>query len=105
MALPAIAQISRRRPRVRGITSSNALDSTTGSRTDRRLSGLPLLLPKRPADRRSACHLYVVEIDESRTSLDRRAAFERLRERGIGVNVHYTPGNFPPGLGRFGFSR
>ncbi len=33
-------------------------------------------------------HLYVVKLDES---LDRAEIFSRLREQGIGVNVHYIP--------------
>jgi len=35
----------------------------------------------------SARHLYVVRIDQGR----RNRVFDRLRERGIGVNLHYIP--------------
>lgn len=32
-------------------------------------------------------HLYIIQV----SSIDRRAMFEALQERGIGVNVHYIP--------------
>ena len=70
---------------------------------DRELSGLPLLLPTRPRNGRSACHLYVVEVDASRTSRNRREVFEQLRGLGIGVNVHYIPVHLQPDFRRLGF--
>ncbi len=39
----------------------------------------------------NAYHLYVVQWDESKTGISRDLAFELLRGRGIGVNVHYQP--------------
>jgi perosamine synthetase len=38
-----------------------------------------------------AHHLFVIRWDQSSTGLSRDHAFEQLRERGIGVNVHYQP--------------
>ncbi len=38
-----------------------------------------------------AWHLFVVRIDETKLGLTRDAAFARLRDAGIGVNVHYGP--------------
>ncbi len=49
------------------------------------LAKLPLKLPV--FDANSAWHLYVVEV----TAHDRAGVFNALRERGIGVNVHYIP--------------
>ncbi len=40
---------------------------------------------------RSAWHLYVVRLDLERLTSTRREVFEALRERGLGVQVHYIP--------------
>jgi UDP-4-amino-4,6-dideoxy-N-acetyl-beta-L-altrosamine transaminase len=73
------------------------------NRYDELLSDLPLLLPARLPDRASAWHLYVVEVDESRTQSGRRAVFDALRSRGIGANVHYIPIHRQPFYRRLGF--
>jgi len=73
-------------------------------RYDTLLAKLPLILPARQADRRSAWHLYAVELDEKRTAVTREAAFAALREAGIGVNVHYIPIHTQPFYRRRGFS-
>ena len=44
-------------------------------------------------DREHAYHLYVVQLAPP---LDRGAVFAALRERGIGVNVHYVPVHLHP---------
>ncbi len=72
---------------------------------DEALSGLPLILPKRPAGSRTALHLYVTQIDESRTPVARKTAFEQLRAKGIGVHVHYIPVHTQPYYRNLGFSR
>lgn len=38
-----------------------------------------------------AHHLFVIRWDQASTGLSRDHAFEQLRERKIGVNVHYQP--------------
>jgi len=38
-----------------------------------------------------AYHLYVVRIMDTEPSKNRKAVFKRLREKGIGANVHYLP--------------
>ncbi len=45
---------------------------------------------------RHAYHLYVVQLDPKRIGMNRDAAFRTLRERGIGVNVHYIPVHLHP---------
>jgi UDP-4-amino-4,6-dideoxy-N-acetyl-beta-L-altrosamine transaminase len=70
---------------------------------DRELAPLALILPVRDANSHSALHLYVVQVDEARTSLSRRVVFDRLRAAGIGVNVHYIPVHLQPDFRRFGF--
>ena len=43
-----------------------------------------------------AYHLYVVRLDLEGTNLDRSAVFSKLRDAGIGVNVHYIPVHLHP---------
>ncbi len=72
---------------------------------DSALSALPLVLPKRSNDRRSALHLYPIQIDPAKTNLSRRAVFDRLRAAGIHVNVHYIPVHLQPDFRDFGKRR
>jgi UDP-4-amino-4,6-dideoxy-N-acetyl-beta-L-altrosamine transaminase len=74
-------------------------------RYDQLLAGLPLKLPARLPDRRSAWHLYAVEIDALRTRSTRAEVFRSMREAGIGVNVHYIPIHTQPHYTRLGFRR
>jgi UDP-4-amino-4,6-dideoxy-N-acetyl-beta-L-altrosamine transaminase len=67
------------------------------------LADLPVILPSRASDSRSAMHLYVVQIDLERTAITRRAVFERMRAAGIGVNVHYIPVHTQPEYQALGF--
>lgn len=73
-------------------------------RYDTLLAKLPLILPARRDDRRSAWHLYAVEIDPQRSPVGRDAAFAALRAAGVGVNVHYIPIHTQPFYRRLGFS-
>jgi perosamine synthetase len=43
-----------------------------------------------------AYHLYVIRLSLNSTSLDRSVVFNKLREAGIGVNVHYIPVHLHP---------
>ena len=43
-----------------------------------------------------AYHLYVVRIMDTEPSKNRKAVFKRLREKGIGANVHYLPVHLHP---------
>ena len=68
------------------------------------LEGLPLVLPHCPVDRESSWHLFVVELDDSIAS-SRARVFARMREAGIGVNVHYIPIHTQPYFAELGFRR
>jgi perosamine synthetase len=46
-------------------------------------------LPPRPSDRRSAWHLYAVEIDPAAFGCDRDALIDALRAEGIEATLHY----------------
>jgi UDP-4-amino-4,6-dideoxy-N-acetyl-beta-L-altrosamine transaminase len=72
-------------------------------RYDQLLAPLPLILPFQAHGSFSAWHLYVVQIDSTRTSKTRREVFDHLRAAGIGVNVHYIPVHRQPFYRRLGF--
>ncbi len=75
------------------------------NRYDEVLKDLPLILPERAATEVSALHLYVVQIDPTRSNANRKDVFVRLRELGIGVNVHYMPVHLQPFYRARGFKR
>jgi dTDP-4-amino-4,6-dideoxygalactose transaminase len=68
-------------------------------RYEERLAGLPLEWQAAPEGGRSAFHLFVVNVDAAR----RREVFVKMREGGIGVNVHYIPIHLHPFYRRRGF--
>jgi UDP-4-amino-4,6-dideoxy-N-acetyl-beta-L-altrosamine transaminase len=72
-------------------------------RYDAELATLPLVLPFREDFSYSAFHLYIVLLEEARAA-DRGAVFESLRERGVGVNVHYIPVHTQPYYRQMGFA-
>ncbi|MDP2264420.1 MAG: UDP-4-amino-4,6-dideoxy-N-acetyl-beta-L-altrosamine transaminase [Hydrogenophaga sp.] len=76
-------------------------------RYDRLLASLPLRRPARApgpgATARSSWHLYVVEVVPGDGVADRATVFTRLREAGIGVNVHYEPIPLQPYYRGLGF--
>lgn len=68
------------------------------------LAALPeLLLPTERPEVKSGWHLYVVRVagDAAR----RRPLFDRLRELGLGVQVHYIPVYFHPYYQHLGYER
>ncbi len=67
------------------------------------LQDLPLILPAPTGDAHSAWHLYVIQVDETRTDHRRLEVFERLRAAGLGVNVHYIPVHTQPYYRALGF--
>jgi UDP-4-amino-4,6-dideoxy-N-acetyl-beta-L-altrosamine transaminase len=70
------------------------------ARYDRLLADLPITLPAQRADTNSAWHLYVIRI----AAPIRRAVFEALRAKGIGVNLHYIPVHTQPYYRDMGFT-
>lgn len=46
-----------------------------------------IITPYQLSDTESGWHLYIVQVKNG----DRRQVFENMREKGIGVNVHYIP--------------
>jgi dTDP-4-amino-4,6-dideoxygalactose transaminase len=74
------------------------------ARYDQALAGLPLRPLGRQEGAYSAYHLYVIRLDLARLSRSHRDVFVALRERGIGVNLHYMPIYRQPDYARFGFN-
>lgn len=72
-------------------------------RYDALLADLPLQRPARLPDRSSAWHLYPVELLDG--TPPRARVFARLREAGVGVNVHYIPIHTQPYYAGLGFRR
>jgi UDP-4-amino-4,6-dideoxy-N-acetyl-beta-L-altrosamine transaminase len=95
---------------VLGSSQLQRLDSLQRRRTeladryDALFEKLPLKLPARLPDRRSAWHLYAIELDES-CPRARAEVFAGLRAARIGVNVHYIPIHTQPYYQRLGFRR
>lgn len=73
------------------------------ARYDERLDGQPLSRPWQHSDTDSSWHLYIVRLDLSRNSVSRRRVFDQLREKGVGVNLHYMPVYLQPYYRRLGF--
>lgn len=71
---------------------------------DASLAKLPLILPQRDPNSRSALHLYVVQLDPKHTTIDRKTLYERMHAAGIGVNVHYIPVHTQPDYQSLGFA-
>jgi dTDP-4-amino-4,6-dideoxygalactose transaminase len=71
----------------------------------KKLADLPLILPYQNKKTYSAFHLYVIQIDSTKTFTTRKDLFEALRAADIGVNVHYIPVHLQPYYAQFGFKR
>ena len=88
-----------------GVSQMRRLDEFVTRRNElarryqERLAGLPLEWQAAPEGGRSAFHLFVVNLDAA----IRREVFVKMREGGIGVNVHYIPIHLHPFYRRRGF--
>lgn len=72
-------------------------------RYDRLLCGLPLLPPWQHPDSYSAFHLYVIRLQLDKIPRSRTEVFQHLRDKEIGVNLHYIPVHTQPYYQRLGF--
>ena len=59
-----------------------------------------IVTPYQSLDVQSGWHLYIIQVKGK----DRRAVFEALREKGIGVNVHYIPVYYHPYYREHGYA-
>lgn len=95
------------RSQLQRIDGFHAARERLAERYDQLLAGLPLQRPARVpgpgSTARSSWHLYVVEVVPGPGVADRATVFARLREAGIGVNVHYEPIPLQPYYRGLGF--
>ncbi len=67
------------------------------------LANLPLQLPYQAPDSHSALHLYPIQIKLEEVSKNKVEIFDELRNRGLGVNLHYIPVHVQPYYEAMGF--
>ena len=72
-------------------------------RYDDLLCDLPILTPFQHEDSYSGRHLYVIRLQLADIKLTHKQVFEKLREQGIGVNLHYIPVHTQPYYSAMGF--
>jgi len=72
---------------------------------DRLLDGLPVEVPFQLDDTYSGLHLYVIRLKLDDIQLSHKQIFNGLREKGIGVNVHYIPVHLQPYYAAMGFQK
>lgn len=70
---------------------------------DEAFAELPLATPWQHPDSYSGLHLYVVRLRLDAIRRTHREVFDALRERGIGVNLHYIPVHTQPYYRALGF--
>ena len=93
-----------------GVSQFKRLDDFVSKRNmiaatyDAALKDLPLQLPNVVDRYQSAYHLYVIRLQLAELApLTHLKIFERLRQNGIGVNLHYIPIHTQPYFQNFGF--
>ncbi|BDP33838.1 UDP-4-amino-4,6-dideoxy-N-acetyl-beta-L-altrosamine transaminase [Vibrio harveyi] len=69
-----------------------------------KLENLPVTLPYQLPDTYSGLHLFVIRLKLDDISLSHQQVFNALRERGIGVNLHYIPVHTQPYYQDLGFT-
>ena len=95
---------------VLGMSQLQRLDSYVARRNelarryDLALRGLPLRLPGIQPANLCAFHLYVVRLQAGAASATHRQVFDRMRQMGIGVNLHYIPVHLQPYYRALGFA-
>lgn len=75
--------------------------SSLASRYSEILQGLKVIPLEQISNSISAWHLYVVRLQE--TTIEKSEIFSRLRQQGVGVQVHYIPVHLQPYYKNLGF--
>jgi UDP-4-amino-4,6-dideoxy-N-acetyl-beta-L-altrosamine transaminase len=65
-------------------------------RYDELLGDAPVLTPWQAPSTASAWHLYVIRLQSEQIRASHQQVFKRMREAGIGVNLHYIPVHTQP---------
>ncbi len=93
-----------------GVTQMTRLEQFISSRHrlaeryDQLLTELPVVIPFQLENTYSGLHLYVVRLQLEKIELTHKQVFDSLREKGIGVNLHYIPVHTQPYYQKMGFS-
>lgn len=93
-----------------GISQLEHLDNfierrnTLAQQYNHALRDLPLQLPTVQPGNQSAFHLYVVRLKLNAAAKTHRQVFDDLRQRGVGVNLHYMPVHLQPYYRERGFA-
>jgi UDP-4-amino-4,6-dideoxy-N-acetyl-beta-L-altrosamine transaminase len=82
------------------VAKRNAL----AARYDELLKDLPIITPYQIEDSYSGRHLYVIRLKLNEITVSHKECFEQLREKEIGVNLHYIPVHTQPYYQNLGFS-
>ncbi|MBZ4645361.1 MAG: perosamine synthetase [Petroclostridium sp.] len=64
-----------------------------------------IIIPLQLENTNSAWHLYIIQLELSKLRVGRRDIFEELRQRNIGVNVHYIPVYYHPYYQKLGYQK
>ncbi|MAR96052.1 MAG: UDP-4-amino-4,6-dideoxy-N-acetyl-beta-L-altrosamine transaminase [Candidatus Marinimicrobia bacterium] len=94
-----------------GITQSERIKSFVRKRNEiagiyfESLSDINIQLPQRNDSFYSSFHLFVILLEESSDKSYHEKIFKQLRNKGIGVNLHYMPIYLQPYYKRIGFKQ
>jgi len=92
-----------------GVSQMQRLDDFVAARHElakgynKKLADLPLVLPYQLPETYSGLHLFVIRLRLNEIQLTHNQVFDALRERGIGVNLHYIPVHTQPYYQDMGF--
>jgi UDP-4-amino-4,6-dideoxy-N-acetyl-beta-L-altrosamine transaminase len=64
-----------------------------------------LIIPEQLEKTNSAWHIYVLQLELEKLTADRKEIFNALREKKLGVNVHYIPVYFHPYYQSLGYQK
>jgi len=73
-------------------------------RYDKLLKGLPIVVPYQSLDSYSALHLYPIQLELENISKSHAQVFDELKQKGLGINLHYIPVHIQPYYEKMGFS-
>lgn len=74
------------------------------ARYNEKLIDFPVVTQKVPSSSYSAYHLFVIKLTEENLVKNRKIIFSKMRDAGIGVNVHYIPIHTHPYYKSLGFN-
>lgn len=93
-----------------GVSQMKRLDEFVSARHqlakgyNEKLAHLPLVSPYQLPNTYSGLHLYVIRLRLDEIEFTHKQVFDALRDRGIGVNLHYIPVHTQPYYQDMGFS-